>query len=464
MINNFSHFLFSFWPKKSKTGITKDIVNIAIPSIVGFLGQILFEIVDIYWIGKLGGEVIAAVAAAAFWHWTTFAIMNVTTTGAASLVAQYYGSNDIRSRFQVIKESFWLSLIVTFLMMLFFLLFSSKIFQLMGLSTASHQYALDYFLIFVWGLPILYLMSLTGQIFNAYGDTKTSTLIMGIVIVLNIILDPLLIFGYFGFPKLGIQGASWALIISEIIGTVFRLYFLRKKNYIPELFSFVDIKNFSAQFFKKILHIGVPSALTNVIWTLVFPTLTILITKFGMDPLAGLNVGNRIEGFPYFFGIGFSIAMTALVGQSFGQNDFEKIKKIINRGMILISLFMFPVAISFIFFPEFFVKFLVTDPNVIHHAANYLRIVGYFEFFLGWELIIEGIFNGLGKTRTYMFVRIPLTLLRIPLAYLFAFTFGMGVSGVWWAISITTFFKGVGVYIALRYEIANTKDTLWKIL
>jgi Na+-driven multidrug efflux pump len=102
-------------------------------------------------------------------------------------------------------------------------------------------------------------------------------------------------------------------------------------------------------------------------------------------------------------------------------------------------------SIIFIFFPAYLLKPLISAPEIIKEGTIYLRIIGYFELFLGWEIIFEGVFTGFGLTSYPMYFSLPLTLSRIPLAYYFAFNLNMGVSGVWWAISITTFLKGMGI-------------------
>ena len=425
--------------------ITKKIYRIALPSIIGFLGLILFESIDIYWIGHINSSAVAAVGAASFLNWLFYSLMNLSTTGCATLVAQYIGAKRITDKYQVIREAFWLSMIICLVIMFLLLASSRHIFSLMGLDAPTKQYAIQYFTVFIWGLPALYLLNLQGYIFNAHGDTKTSTIIMFFILIVNIVLDPILIFGYLGLPALGVQGAAIASVFAHALGVFIRLYYLRKKEYIPSLNSFGKI---STRFFKRLLGIGLPSATTNVVWTIVFPMLTIIITRFGMEPLAALNIAHRIEGFPYFFGVGFSIAISTLVGNSLGENNHPEACQIIKRGVYLISLLLLPVSILFIIFPGELVSLLNQDPAIIIHGEQYLRIVGYFELFMGWELIMEGAFNGLGHTRPYMMVRVPLTLLRIPLAYFLAINLQMGTVGIWWAISATTFIKGLLLVIS----------------
>ena len=432
--------------------LSKKIYRLAFPTILGFFGLTAFEIADIFWIGKIGPKAVAAIAASSFIEWILYAIMCLSGTGTSTLVAQFYGAGKKKEVFDVGREALHLSLVVSLMVVVILLVAISSIFNFMGLDVETHSYAMKYFRILILGFPVLYIFSLQGLIFNAHGDTKTSTLTMLLAIFLNIILDPFFIFGWWGFPKLGVMGASIASILSTIIGMGLRTYLIRKKDFAaPFRELFITSRNYTME----LLRIGTPAAINNAVWSFSFPLLATLITKFGMEPLAGLNIGNRIEGIPYFISVGFGIAVSTMVGQSFGRGNKPEVNRILKRGLAMITLILTPISLLFIFIPEDLIALLNTDPEVIKHGASYLRIIGYFEIFLGWELVIEGAFNGLGNTRPYMLIRVPLTLARIPLAYLFAFKFGYGINGIWWAITLSTFTKAIVLLVAFK---ANRKN------
>jgi putative MATE family efflux protein len=437
--------------KPSRMSLNRKIFRIALPSIIGFLGLILFETADIFWIGRLSSQAVAAVGAAAFLEWLIYDLMTATSTGCGTLVSQFFGAQS-EERFNVVRESFWLSLIISVVMMAILFFSAPFIFTFMGLRGTTWQLAMEYFTVFVIGLPIIYIMIVQGQVFVSYGDAKTRAIIMLCIVVLNIVLDPFLIFGWWIFPKCGVRGAAIATVSSQAIGIVAYHHVLTRKGYIQRI---ATLRTISSRYFRRILGIGLPTAATNVVWTVVYPLLTPIVTGFGTAYLAGLTICARLEGFPFYFGLGFSIAVASLVGQSYGRGDKAEVRKIAGRSTLLITLLLAPVSLAFVFIPERLVGLLNSDPAVIAAGADYLRIVGYFELFLGWELVLEGAFNGLGNTQPYMWIRVPLTLARIPLAYLFAFTFNMGVSGVWWAISITCLLKGVLVAIAF---VTNRKN------
>ncbi|HNW45518.1 MAG TPA: MATE family efflux transporter, partial [Elusimicrobiales bacterium] len=288
--------------------------------------------------------------------------------------------------------------------------------------------------------PLYYLCSLAGSIFNAYGDTRTNVLIMSASVVINMLLDPVLILGYFTGRPFGVIGAAAASVTATAFALALQAAWLRRRGFLPPLAELLKLPAFTHA--RRILHIGVPSAAVNLIWSLVYPALTVIITRFGEAPLAGLSVCFRWEGIPYYLSMGFSTAMATLIGQAYGRGDTSGIRQIAARGRALITALLLPVALAFIFIPGWLVRPLTSDPEVIAHAAHYLRIIGYCEIFLGWELLFQGVFNGLGHTRGYMLIAVPLTLARWPLAWLLAVTLGFGTAGIWWAISLSTLAKG----------------------
>ncbi len=425
-----------------KHPLDRDIFRIAVPAFLGFLAFILFDAVNIFWIGRLGTSAIAGVASAAFLTWAVFAAMTATTAGANSLIAQAFGAGRRDEARAVAKEAAWLSMGACLVFMALLLPSIGGIFRLMGLQPETAAYARQYLTVFACAMPLYYLCNLAAAVFNAYGDTRTNVLIMSSSVALNIVLDPVLILGWGTGRPFGAVGAASASAICTACALAVQVVFLRRRGYLEPL---REVLRVPAAFTRslRMLQIGVPAASVNVVWSLVYPALTSIITRFGEAPLAGLSVCFRLEGFPYFLGIGFSTAMAALVGQAYGRGDMARVREVVARGRLLITALLLPVALAFIFIPHLLVRPLTDDPEVIANAVRYLRVIGYFEIFLGWELMFEGVFTGLGHTRDYMLISVPLTLARWPAAWLLAITFGLGTPGIWWAISVSTFLKGI---------------------
>ncbi len=427
--------------------LNKQILRLAWPVIWGQLGMLAFDLVDVFWMAKLGTETVAGVAAAAFLDWAVYSLMGITTIGCATLVSHAVGARNQKEAYDVSRESFHLGLLVSIFLLFVLWMGSPFIFHWMGLDAKAYQAALSYYQVLIVGTPIFFTFILTGQIFNAYGDTKTSNFILTGAILLNTVLDPFFIFGWGPFPEWGAFGASFATVISFTVGMGARLYFLRKKGHVDSLTTYGKV---SGVYFNRILSIGIPTASARVIWSLVYPLLSTLITPFGMSAMAALTMAHRIEGIAYCTAYGFSVAVSTLVGQNIGRKDIQAARHVAYQGRRLITVILLPMSLLFLLIPEVLMGFLSQDPQVIGHGASYLKVIGFLEIFLGWEMVFEGGFNGVGQTRPYMLISVPLTLARYPLAYFLVHTLGGGIQSIWWAISLSTLSKGVSLNLAFE--------------
>lgn len=437
--------------------IDRDIYRIALPAFIGYLAFILFDVTDIFWMGKTGTDAVAGFSSGSFLSWVMVSAMNMTNVGANSLIAQSFGAGRRKLARRIAHEALWLSLASAVILSLTAYFSKDLLLDFMGLSSSTSGYANSFIITYVLFYPAFYICQLFGSVFNAYGDTKTNVAIMSSSVLVNMILDPILILGYGTGHPFGVKGAVLASASAAIFAFIVQYIYLRKKHYLPHLRVLMIIPALKNA--KAILSIGLPSACTAVTWSFVYPLLTPIISRFGMEPLAAIKVCFCLEDFPYNLGMGFSIAMAALVGQAYGRGDYNHVKAVVKRGCQILSALLVPMVLSFVFIPEFLGGLLNPDPNVVKHVVDYLFIIGIGELFLGWELLFQGALNGLGLSKTYMPVLFPLTLSRIPLAYVLGITLGLGTIGIWIAISLTTVLKG-GI---LCYIFFNGKDVRKKL-
>ncbi len=439
--------------QKIDLSIYRRVFNITLPAIGGFLGLILFDIIDIYWIEKLGTRAVAGVASAGFIVWSLYSIMQVTGAGCSSLVAQFHGAGRRRRAWEAVVQSSWLSMLLAFFISAAFLPYIDKPFVWMGLDPDTAGLAVEYFYIILLGFPLIFLDMLAGNVFNAYGDNRVSNGIMLLALLANMALDPILMFGWWGCPAMGAAGAAWATVISHILSLLMRAAVLRAKNYMPPLLGFLRFRTF---YYRKIVRIGLPNAATSWVWSIVYPFLTRLITPFGMTPLSAVGICHRLESFPYFTAVAFGIAMTSLTGFSIGRREPEKIDQILGAGLRVATIITIPFLVLFLAFPHQLVGLLTDDQMLIAHGADYLFIIALLEVFMSWEMVIGGVFTGLGITYPTLFVTIPFTVGRIPAAWFLAYYLEMGVTGIWWAISLSSLAKGLGLLALYRYMKART--------
>ncbi len=418
----------------------KDILRIALPAVSGFLSLIIYSLVDIFWIAKLGTEAVAGVAASEYWIWSIEALTETTTIGCATLIAQCVGAGNRQGALRLPREAAHLSLMISVGLTLAFYLLGPHRLGWMGLTPQAQEAGWTYLRILIMGLPVFHMILLANQIFNAHGDTKTAMLILPVGLTLNAILTPLWVFGWMGFPAWGVAGAAAATLVGWAVGFAVRIIFLRRRGYIPPLGDFLK---WSTGFFSRIIRIGAPTATSHLVWTSVYPLLTSILTIFGMAPLAGMAIGHRFESVAYFTCVGFSIATATLVGRAVGRGDLAGARRIAYESRTLITLILIPVSLVFILMPEALIALMSRDPEVVAYGASYLRKIGLLEIFLGWELVFQGGFNGLGNTRPYMLISVPLTLGRYPAAYFLVAGMGMGVDAIFWCITVSTLLKGL---------------------
>lgn len=427
--------------------IYKHLFRVVIPATFGYLGLTLFDVVDIFWIEKLGAEAVAGVASAGFIMWALNSVIQVTASGATSLVGRFHGAEERSNAWRVIIQSAWLSLFISSLLALFLAPHVAAPFRWMGLSGESAQAAVDYFLTLLLFSPVVFIDMLAGSIFNGYGDNKISNIIVIFCLILNAVADPIFMFGWCGFKAMGVKGAAYATVLGHLVSCILRIYFLRKRSYIPPFRYFL---NFKFNYASSIVKIGTPNFLSSLIWSTVYPFLTRLITPFGMIPLSAVGIAHRLENFPYFIAMGFGVGMTALVSYYKGKGETDKIERVYGAGMRVSTLLILPYVLLFLFFPYQVAGLMTSDLNLIDATAGYLFVIGVFELFMSWENVTSGVFTGLGLTYPTLLINLPLTIGRIPLGWFLAYKKNMGVTGIWWAISFTTFLKGMGLYVLYR--------------
>lgn len=419
----------------------KAIKKLAIPAILTYTCQIIFEFIDAFWLGLLkNSEIFAAVGAASFITWALYALINIVAGGVNSYVAQYAGARDREGYHKIAFEGLLLSVIVGFLVTITMNPLYHNIFLNMGLTGFILKATEEYFSVMNIYFIISFLYITTGTIFNAHGDTKATFWTNGVTICLNILLAPLLILGYGCIPRMEVGGAALSTIIAQAFGIILRIILLRKKDFLPHVFS---IKQFTLKDSLEIMKVGLPAATGNFIFCMVFPFLTKFITMTGNIPaLCALNICHRVEGVGYFICTGFAVSASTMVGQYTGIKDMKKAVEAAWANVVYLTYVLIPVSLIFIIYPHPFISIMTDDKTVLFEGVKYMRIVGLCEIFLGLEIVFQGVFTGLGNTLPPTLIYIPLTVGRIPLAYYLAFSCHMGVIGIWWAITISAFFKG----------------------
>lgn len=422
--------------------ILKTILTLATPVVLNMLMEFALTTIDYYWVGKIGPTAQDVVTTSMVVIWTIFVLITIITIGVTAIVSRHVGAKDYEKAAFYSRQGISFAIYFALLLTVVGYLISPPLLSFMDAGEETFSLAVTYLRIFFFSAIFFFINDTIYSIFRASGDTRTPMVVGIITIVLNMILDPMLIFGIGPFPELGVAGASVATAISVAIGSLLiATQLLRNKvGYtIEKPFSMrVKIKEVI-----KIARIGLPISVQQMIFVVVYWFLIKIVHDYGESAGAAMGIGNRLESFSYLTCYGFSVAASTMVGQNLGAKKPDRAMKCAWGSTGLAMGLALVMTAIFIVFPEEIASIFSDDPYVIGIAKDYLIILGISQTAMALEIVIEGAFSGAGDTIPPMVVMIPGSLARIPLAYYLAYDMGLGLNGVWWTLTITTVIKSV---------------------
>lgn len=421
----------------------RNLVRLAIPAIISNLFTMVFEVADMFWVGRLGGEAVAALSSASFFIWMLRALGLTIATGALAIVSRRSGANPGHIPARTIRSARRSALTFSLLTTIPALFFSRQVFSWMNLGDSLAASAADYATIFSLGLVFVMTMQNTEHIIRALGNTHTPMLVTGAALMLNILLDPLFMFGF----KLGLNGAALATVISQALGAVLMERARVRLSRDTADSESSDPAPFRLAHMLPFMRIGAPMAFSNAMFSVIYLLLASIIARFGEAPLAAIGIGHRIEAIPYFVTMGFAMAAATLVGQNLGARRPDLAKKSVLACLVTASALMLLFSLLMIILAEPVYALFISEADIIAQGRTYIRIVAIFEIFLVFELVFEGAFSGAGDTRGPMWLVFGGTLLRLPAAYFLAVNLKLGVVAVWWSIALSTALKGISLAV-----------------
>lgn len=410
--------------------IEKTLLVLAGPLIINNLVQVLYNITDTFWLGKLGREALSAPGVTWPIIGTLMALGMGFATAGFAFVGQYIGAGEYEKAnrsagaLYSLMTFFSVATAVTALLILPYAL------RFMRVSENVYPYSLTYATIVFLGLPFSFAFMAFGALMRATGDTKTPVKITLLTVMINIILDPLFIFGWLGFPELGVAGAALATVIANVVGAAIGLYLLFTDRVGISL-SIESLKP-DFEFYGKLFRVGLPSSIGQSANSFGFVILTRIIFGFGDVTYAAYTITTRLVNFLTGISRGISMAMGTMIAQNVGAGKFERAKKIAERTMLVnFAIASLAVLIIGIFRVPIFRVFL-DDPKVIAESKIVLE---YFlisvPFFNGIFIVVNRTFSSAGHTKKSMLLGIlRLWGLRIPLSYAFGYIRGITILGI----------------------------------
>ena len=418
------------------------IARLALPAVGSNLLMTLFVSIDGYWVGtRVGSDGLAAVSTSVFWVWMIVALAEMVSIGLTALAARRHGEGRHADAARVAGEALVYSLILGTLTAIVGSVLIEQLFALMATPADVSELGRRYLGTYLLGAPLLFGFFAVDATFRASGNTRTPFLLLAISVSLTIVLDPVLILGWFGAPKLGIAGAAIATVSTRGLAFVLGLALLYRLG----LIRFAVPR---AQTLGTITKIGLPVATTGILFSLIYVAITRTATRFGTPALAALGIGHRVESWLYMIAVGCGAAAAAIVGQNLGAGLPRRAARAGWLTMGLGSAFGLVMAIVQLGFAEQLAGIFTNDPAVVAEGASYLRIAAVSQLFLCAEIVLEGALGGAGDTVPPMLASTSITLLRIPLAAWGAMHWG--TAGIWWTISLTAVARGVAMLLLWR--------------
>ncbi len=422
--------------------ITRTIFSLALPVVLGNLMEFALSTTDYFWVGKLGATAQDAVTSSMVVIWTIFAAMSIISVGVTALVSRSVGAREIDTVTHYVRQGILMALLVGLAFSVVGFHLAPALLEFMDTGADTLRVAVPYLRIFFAGGVFFFLAEVGYASFRASGDTRTPTKVGVGVVLCNMALDPLLIFGWGPIPAQGVAGASIATAVSAAGGALIILASVRRGGLGYRIGSFMAEAP-SAASMLKIARIGVPMASQTLVFVCVYWFLIKIVHGYGETAAAAMGIGNRMESFSYLTCFGFSMAASTMVGQNLGAGQPRRAARCAWGAVLSAIAFTFGISVIFITQPRAIASIFSDDPRVLAIAVDYLVILGLAQMAMAIEIVLEGAFSGAGNTIPPMLVSIPGSILRIPLAYYLCFGLDWGINGVWWTLTITTLIKAV---------------------
>lgn len=427
--------------------LPRTIARVALPAVASSLLMTLFFSVDAFWIGThVGGVGLAAASTAVFWIWMLVSVAEMVSVGLTAVAARRYGEGRGKEAARSAGDALVLALVLGTLCGAIGLAVLPHLFAIMETPADVTALGTRYLGTYLLGSPLIFGFFAVDAAFRAAGDTRTSFLILFVSVAVTLVLDPALIVGWGPFPRMGVAGAAIATICTRAVAFVIGLTIVGKRGVLvlgrPRWATW-----------KSIMRIGLPTAVTGTVFSLIYVLVTRTATQFGTPALAALGIGHRVESWLFMIGVGFGAATAAIVGQNLGAGQVDRAERSGWLSVGFCSLFGVAACIVELTIPEHFSAIFSHDPAVIAEGARYLRIAAVSQLGICAEIVLEGALGGAGHTLPPMLTSTAITATRIPLAAWAAARWG--TTGLWWVISLTALgraFAMMGIWRAGRWK------------
>ncbi|HBA83735.1 MAG TPA: MATE family efflux transporter [Verrucomicrobia bacterium] len=421
---------------------SRAILGLATPMLVGAVLQNVQSLIDLFWVGRLGPQAVAAVAISGTILMVLFPMLMGLGAGTVALVSRAVGGQRYDEASHAATQSLMLAFVFGGLSALIGWYYTDEFFALLGSGAEVAVEGRDYLRITLLGSLTVFVLFMGNAALQGAGDTLTPMYIMAVANLLNIVLDPLFIFGVGPFPALGVKGAAWATLIAQGVaagGAVFILLsgraqlHLRPRLWMPDL-----------ALSWRILRIGLPGSGQMLTRSLMSAVMMRIVASFGTAAVAAYGIGMRYHMIVLMPAFALGGAAATMVGQNLGAGKPDRAHHASWLATFMDMALMVVASLAMIFFAQELMQWFTDDPQVIALGARYLIIVSPFYILAALGIVLGRALNGAGDSLAPMICTvISLWGLQVPLAIVLARTWTPSLEGVWWAIGASMTVHGL---------------------
>ncbi len=377
--------------------IYKALIKLSLPVFIAFVIHMSYHFVDTIFVARLGAEYVAALAYVTPILFIIFAIAQGLGIGATALVAQHVGARNKKKAANIAEHSLLLSIILSIVFTVPILIFQKSIFIAMG-ATPNLLAITSKYSSWVFGaFGVVFIGFISGAILRGAGDMKTPMISMGISAVINIILDPLLIFGIGPFPAMGITGAAIATVLARTFQVVYICYFLLSKK--SKLRLNLRFFKFDYHIFSKIVAVGLPASIASGIRSLGMTFIMGIVSGYGAMAVAAWGIIFKVEGFIFLPLISIGTAAITMIGQNLGAGKIARAQKIAKVSILIGTISVFFIGLILFIFPKFFITIFVPDLAVIKFGVMYFTMIAFTYPLMGIYFVGVAILQGSGHLK-----------------------------------------------------------------
>jgi putative MATE family efflux protein len=419
--------------------IGKTLFSLMLPMMLGMAAIVINNVAGAFFVARVSTNQLAAISFTFPVSFIVGAIAMALGTGTSSVVSRLFGSGDRDEVRRITGHAMLLAVACAAVVMIVGLLTIDPLFRLLGADENTLPLIHRYMKIFYWGGIFLVGPMIANSVLRASGDAKRPAMIMTTAAVLNIIIDPVLIFGLFGFPRMEIEGAALGGVLANAITMFASGYFVVHRE------RLVSLRNFKPELivdsWRKILHVGLPSLTSSLAAPITSAFITSQVALYGHDAVAGFGMAGRLEGLTLLAFMSLSAAMTPFTGQNFGAGRLDRVRAGVNFAYRFSLIYGACIAAVMIVAGSLLADLFGLEPGAKAAALLQMQIVPLSYMALGCSMTVNGALNALGKPMVAMFVSLSRTVVvYAPLAWVLSHFFGL--VGIFFAAATANLIAG----------------------